>query len=126
MLEPMEADENGQDYNQKVAIKGYWERTGRTFVPGQMVEIPTDALVFTDYQQVWTTVDDYRKGRCHSDPETNEELVYYVTHELLDPELPPVYVDITDDGVALVDGVHRTTAALIANQPTIYAYLNGA
>lgn len=113
------------DENQEAAVEVYEDRTGRRFVPGQIVELPIDALVFTEHQKVWTTLEDYKKDRCKYDPETNEWLVYFVTDFLREtPRIPLIFVDILDDGVALVDGVHRVTSAFIAEQPTILAQLN--
>lgn len=112
------------DYNQEVAIKVYENKFGRTFVPGEIVDVPVDALLFSVYQMPWKTLEEYRKARCIYDAETNDELIYLVTTLLREPEIPPIYVDILSDGVALVDGTHRVTAALIAGDVTIPAQLN--
>lgn len=112
------------DYQQEVAISEYLLATGRLFVPGDYEEIPIDALVFARYQTPWTTLEEYQKERCHYDPETNEWLVNYITEELLQPHIPPVYVDITETGLQLVDGKHRVTAHLIAGHETILVQLN--
>lgn len=112
------------DDNQITAISCYKMNTGRTFVPGEIVEIPIDALVFTEYQKVWTNLQDFEEDRCIYDSETNEWLVDLVTEVLLEPDIPPIYVDVLPDGLALVDGVHRTTAAFISNRSTILAQLN--
>ena len=124
MLEPRDVDSSGTDSGQRLAIEAYRQQTGRMYVPGEVVEIPTDALVFTEYQHVNKTLEEFKKNRCKFDRETNDWLVHYVTVDMLDPELPPVYVDVLPDGVALVDGTHRVAGALITNKPTILAHLN--
>lgn len=111
------------DYRE-LAIHNYERKTGRTFIPGDVVEMPIDALVFAEYQKPWVTLEAFAEDRCVYDQETNEWLVYYVTEGLLAPEVPPIYLDILDDGVALVDGAHRTAARFIAGLPTISVQLN--
>lgn len=112
------------DYQQMVAVVSYKKTTGQTFTPGEIVEIPIDALMFSVYQKPWATLEMYREVRCIYDPETNEELVYLVTQLLNEPHIPPIYVDVLHDGVALVDGVHRVTAAMIAGKTHVLAQLN--
>ena len=113
------------DEQQKLAVEAYEENFGRVFVPDdEVVMIPIDALLFSEYQHVWTDLDEYWQDRCIYDPETNEELIYFVTTLLREDGIPPIYVDILEDGVALVDGVHRTTAAFIAGDTHIAANLN--
>lgn len=107
------------------AIHAYEELTGRKYEPGDItVSIPLDALVFADYQQPWTSLEDYKRDRCIYDPETNAWLIAYVTEVLIKPTMPPIFIDILEDGVALVDGVHRVTANLIAGKEYIFARLN--
>jgi hypothetical protein len=108
----------------ELAIEAYERKTGRAFVPGEVVEIPVDALVFAEYQTTWASLEEFAEDRCRYDRETNEWLVYYVTEALLQPEVPPIYVDVLDEGVALVDGAHRTAAHFIAGRTTIPAQLN--
>lgn len=115
---------SGQDEQQQTAIAGYTKRTGRVFTPGEIVEVPVDALVFTEHQRVWTTLENYQQERCNYDPETNDWLVWLVTEFLLEPQIPPIYLDILPDGIALVDGAHRVTGALIAGRDTVRAHLN--
>lgn len=75
---------------------------------------PLDALVFAEHQQPWTDLEQYKKDRCKYDRETNEWLVYYVRHMAGNVDnLPPVILDLTDTGVALVDGVHRASSLLM-------------
>lgn len=112
------------DEGQEVAVKAYLEKTGRHYVPGDLVEMPIDALVFTEYQRVWLTLEQYKAERCKYDPETNDWLVYQITETLLESDIPPIYVDILPDGVAIVDGSHRLTAHLIAGHETVLAHLN--
>jgi len=115
------------DFNQQTAINAYYSKTLRKYVPGEKVLLPTDALVFAEYQQPWKTLEEFKANRCHYDPETNEELIYFVTEALLGNggfEVPPIYVDILYNGIALVDGAHRTTACLIAEIPYVPAQLN--
>jgi hypothetical protein len=112
------------DEYQEAAVQEYNKTTGRSFVPGDSIDIPTDALAFTKYQHAWTELEEFKSNRCIYDSETNDELICYVTEFLLGPEIPPIYIDILEDGVALVDGVHRVTAAFISGQPTIRAQIN--
>lgn len=112
------------DYQRDVAIRAYENETGRTFVPGEVVEISVDALAFAEYQTPWLDLDSYIDARCIYDPETNGELVWLVTDFFLHTKTPPIFVDILSDGIALVDGSHRTTAAFIAGKSTILAQLN--
>jgi hypothetical protein len=114
------------DENQQIAVSEYLIQTGRVFEPGEIVEIPLDALIFAQYQgqYIYPTLEDFKERRCKYDPETNEWLVNNVTEVLLRPEIPPIYVDITKNGVALVDGAHRVSARLIAGHQHILAHLN--
>lgn len=112
------------DDQQRAAIEAYKKTMGIDFVPGEVVELPIDALVFNSYQPVWTDLESYRKQRCNYDDETNEWLEDMVREYLLEPHIPPIYVDILPDGVAVVDGVHRVSAHLIAGHTTILAQLN--
>jgi hypothetical protein len=112
------------DDGQILAIEAYGKKTGRTFTPGEMVTIPIDALVFTEHQRVWKTLEEFKKDRCSFDPETNDWLVYYVTNTLLKADIPPIYVDVLDEGVAIVDGAHRVSARLIAGDEYVWAQLN--
>jgi hypothetical protein len=112
------------DEGQQVAVEAYLKKTGRTFVPGAIIPIATDALVFAEYQQPWPTLARYQADRCIYDPETNEWLVDLVSKVLLQPTMPAIYVDVLDDGIALVDGCHRTTAYLIAGREFIWAQIN--
>lgn len=112
------------DDNQSTAIEAYEKKTGRVFIPGPVVELSIDALAFAEYQQPWKTFREFVKARCHYDSETNEWLSEYVQETLLEPDIPPIYVDILNDGIALVDGAHRVTAYFIADRPTIRAQLN--
>lgn len=114
------------DEQQTFAIQVYRKRTGRIFVPGEATAIPTDALVFSEYQApyIYTTLDAYKAKRCRYDSETNDWLVWLVTDMLLRPGIPMIYVDILDNGFALVDGVHRATAHLIAEDEFVWAQLN--
>jgi hypothetical protein len=50
--------------------------------------------------------------------------VYYVTSTLLKADIPPIYVDVRDEGVAIVDGAHRVSAHLIATDEYVWAQLN--
>lgn len=111
------------DEQQQIAVSEYLIRVGRVFEPGDVVEIPVDAFAFAKYQHPWLTLDNYVEDRCNYDPETNEWLVHYVEHEMLDCSTP-VYVDIFTEGFALVDGAHRVTAHFIAGRETIKAHLN--
>lgn len=113
------------DDSQRFAISEYQKVTGRVYEPGDYTHIPIDALVFSDYQVPWTTLENYKEKRCLYDPETNEWLVHYVTEELLKVAVPAIYVDITETGVNIVDGAHRVTAYLIAGQEDVLARLNG-
>lgn len=113
------------DENQRFAVEVYEKKTGRRFDPDEdTVEIPVDALVFTEYQSVWPTLEEYEAERCCYDSDSNKELVFLVTVLLLEPHIPPIYVDVLPEGVALVDGAHRVSAALIAGQSTVHAQLN--
>jgi len=86
---------------------------------------PLDALVFAEHQQPYTNIEDYRERRCHYDPETNEWLEHYVKEMSKNINiLPPILLDITATGVALVDGVHRTSALLMfTNLPNVEAWV---
>lgn len=113
------------DYNQKVAVEAYREKTGRVYEPGEYVLLPIDALMFSEYQTTpWASLDEFKEKRCNYDQDTNNWLVYYVTEEMLKSDIPLIYVDITETGVNLVDGVHRVTAHLIAGADSIMAQLN--
>lgn len=112
------------DEQQQIAVSEYLLRVGRIFEPGDIVEIPLDAMAFAKYQHPWLTLEDFIEARCNYDPETNEWLVHYVTEQMLDVTMPPVYVDVFTDGFALVDGAHRVTAHFIAGRETIKAHLN--
>jgi len=112
------------DEGQEQAIAAYLEKTGRTFVPGAVIPIATDALVFAEYQQPWPTIEKYTEDRCIYDPETNEWLISLVSEVLLDVKIPPIYVDILEDGIALVDGCHRVTAHLISGHEVVWAQIN--
>lgn len=75
---------------------------------------PIDALVFAEHQTPYLTVEEYREKRCTYDEETNEWLEHYTREMAKNVHLlPPILVHLTDTGVALVDGVHRTSALLM-------------
>lgn len=75
---------------------------------------PLDALVFAEHQTPWTHFDTYVKDRCHYDDETNDWLVRYVWEmAYAGDKLPPILLHVTDTGIALVDGCHRTSALLM-------------
>ena len=79
-----------------------------------IMNLPIDALVFAEHQTPWTSFDQYCKDRCKHDQETNDWLVNYVWQMAHDSyKLPPVLVHLTDTGLALVDGCHRTSALLM-------------
>lgn len=114
------------DESQIRAISSYKQFTKRTYVPGDMVLVPIDALMFATYQTPWPDLDSYVRDRCVYDPETNEELIWYVTENWSDTTPPPIYIDILNDGVALVDGLHRTMWYLLNGYLEIPAQLNVA
>lgn len=111
--------------DQQLAVGAYILASKRRYYPTHYtVEVAVDKLRDTLYQKAWTTAEEYIKDRCVYDPETNEELLYYVTENWADTEFPPIYIDLLPDGVALVDGVHRLTAAFLLGRPTIKAHTN--
>lgn len=114
------------DEEQKVAVQAYLQKTGRKYTPGDVARIPIDALIFSEYQgeSIYLSIEDFRARRCIYDPETNSWLEWYVEERLLEDDIPPIYIDILNDGVALVDGSHRVTAHLIAGHRYIRAHLN--
>lgn len=80
----------------------------------QRERFPLDALVFASWQTPYTTLEMYRALRCKYDEETNLWLENYVKEMAAKPDdIPPVLLDITRRGVALVDGFHRTSALLM-------------
>lgn len=112
------------DDSQHMAVDNYALVTGRQYSPGDLVTVPLDALVFSTYQTPWTDLEAYARERCIYDPETNDELIHYVTGNWSLTEPPPIYLDILKDGVALVDGLHRATWHFLNGRSTIKAYLN--
>jgi hypothetical protein len=75
---------------------------------------PLDALVFAEHQTPWVSFEEFTEERHKYDDETNNWLTHYVNQMALNVDnVPPVLLDITPTGVALVDGCHRTSALLI-------------
>lgn len=80
----------------------------------QRERFPLDALVFASWQTPYTKLEMYRALRCKYDEETNLWLENYVKEMAAKPDnLPPVLLHISRRGVALVDGLHRTSALLM-------------
>lgn len=76
--------------------------------------IPLDALVFAEYQTPCTNIEDFRTKRCTYDPETNDWLEFYIRDMARGVDvIPPILVRVTETGLELIDGWHRTTALLI-------------
>lgn len=110
----------GTNYAESVssAVEGY----GRPELLERQIileVIPLDALVFAGHQTPWLNEDEFREKRCRFDEETNEWLVNYVRSMGAEgPFLQPIIIMATEDGVDLIDGLHRVSALLMYTNAT--------
>lgn len=112
LRELFDLDTEPSRYQLKAAVEGYNKYLWNHRVIRE--RFPLDALVFAEHQQPWTDLDQYEKDRCKYDEETNAWLLWYVKEMAGNRDnLPPVILDLTATGVALVDGVHRASALLM-------------